>query len=155
MQLQQVNIRKSSEGFPGTVSLRVLAMLCADLSQSQQTLMQGQRRHTIWGNTKNLKNGYLISLYNNVPFIFECSQWREKASQKYQTKNSQNGPNVFLLSSSDRLAQYCVNLSVFERMLGSVILQPILPVQLIHESMVHICCLVRPDFSSCVIANLS
>ena len=38
-------------------------------------------------------------------FVFECfhdqqdSQWCEKASQKYQTKNSQNWPNVFLSSS--------------------------------------------------------
>ena len=28
------------------------------------------------------------------------SQWREKGSQRYQTKNSQNGPNLFLPSSS-------------------------------------------------------
>jgi len=51
----------------------------------------------------------------NVPFIFECfhdqqdSQWCMKALQRYQTNNSQNGPNVFL--SSDGLARYCVNLS--------------------------------------------
>ena len=44
--------------------------------------------------------------------------------------------------------------SVFEQMLGSVILQPILPVLLIPESMVHIYCLVRTDFCSCVMANL-
>ena len=50
-------------------------------------------------------SSWVVSLYNNVPFILECfhdqqdSQWREKASQKYQTKNSQNGPNVFLSSS--------------------------------------------------------
>ena len=44
--------------------------------------------------------------------------------------------------------------SVFERMLGSAILQPILPVYLILGSMVHISCLVRTDFCSCVMANL-
>jgi len=70
---------------------------------------------------QNLKNGKLISLYNNVPFIVECfhdqqvSQWCKKASRKYQTRSSQNGRNVFLsfflLSSSDGLAHYCVNLS--------------------------------------------
>ena len=49
--------------------------------------------------SQNLKNGQLISLYNNVPFIFECfhdqqySQLCKKASQKYHTKNPQNGPN--------------------------------------------------------------
>ena len=56
--------------------------------------------------SQNIKYGKLISLYNNVPFIFECfheqqdSQWHEKASQRYQTKNSQNGPNFFILLSS-------------------------------------------------------
>ena len=46
--------------------------------------------------------------------------------------------------------------SVFERMLGSVILQLILPVYLVPESIVYnsICCLVRTDFG-CVMANLS
>jgi len=53
---------------------------------------------------KSLKNGKLISLYNNVPFIFKCfndqqhSQQREKTSRRYQTRNLQNGPNVFLSS---------------------------------------------------------
>jgi len=72
--------------------------------------------------SQNLKNGKLISLYNNVPFIVKCfndqqvSQWREKASRRYQTRSSQNRRNVFLsffllLSSSDGLAHYCVNLS--------------------------------------------
>ena len=71
--------------------------------------------------SQNLINGKLISLYNNAPFIFKCyndqqySQRREKTSRKYQTRNTQNGPNVFLSSffllSSDGLAQYCVNLS--------------------------------------------
>ena len=62
--------------------------------------------------SQNLKNGKLISLYNNVPFIVECfhdqqvSQWRKKASRKYQTRSSRNGRNVFL-SSSDGLAHYC------------------------------------------------
>ena len=52
----------------------------------------------------NLKNGELISLYDNVLFIFECfhdqqdSQWREKASRKYPTQQQQNGQIVFLLS---------------------------------------------------------
>ena len=57
---------------------------------------------TIQKNSQNLKNGKLISLYNNVPFTVECfhdqqvSQWREKASRRYQTRSSQNGRNVFL-----------------------------------------------------------
>ena len=62
---------------------------------------------TQYDNTKkfqSLKNGELIiiSLYN-IPFIFECfhdqqdSQWHEKASRRYQTKNLQNGQNVFFL----------------------------------------------------------
>ena len=39
-----------------------------------------------------------------MPFISECfhgkkdSQWLEKVSWRYQTRNSQNGPNVFLSS---------------------------------------------------------
>ena len=55
--------------------------------------------------SQNLKNGKLTSLYNNIPFIVQCfhdqqhSQWHKKASRKYQTRNSQNGPNVSLLSS--------------------------------------------------------
>jgi len=74
--------------------------------------------------SQNLKNSKLISLDNNVPFNFKCfhdqqdSQWCEKASQRYQTNNLQNGPNVFLLLSSfffllssDGLAQYCMILS--------------------------------------------
>jgi len=58
----------------------------------------------------------LISLYDNVLFVFECfhdqqdSQWHEKASRKHPTKQQQNGQIVFLLSS-DSLAQCCVNLS--------------------------------------------
>ena len=44
---------------------------------------------------------------------------------------------------------------VFEWMLGSVILQPILLGELMPKSMVHICCLVKTDFSNCVMANLS
>ena len=62
-------------------------------------------------NSQNLKNGKLISLYNNVPFIFECfhdeqhTQWRQKALRKYRTRKSPDGQNVFLLSSSDRLVQ--------------------------------------------------
>ena len=52
----------------------------------------------------NLKSGELISLYDNILFIFECfhdqqdSQWREKASRKYPTKQQQNGQIVFLSS---------------------------------------------------------
>jgi len=51
---------------------------------------------------KNLKIGKLISLCNNIPFIFECfhnqqdCQWHEKELRRHQTKNSQNGPNIFL-----------------------------------------------------------
>ena len=43
-----------------------------------------------------------VTLYNNVPFIFECfhdqkyAQWCEKAFQKYQTRKSPNGQNVLL-----------------------------------------------------------
>ena len=72
----------------------------------------------------NLRNGTLISLYNNIPVIFECfhgqqdSQRREKPSRKYQTRHSQNGQIVLLSSSSsfssssssDNLAQHCLNL---------------------------------------------
>ena len=68
---------------------------------------------------QNLINGKLISLYNNVPFIFECfhdeqhTQWRQKALRKYRTRKSPDGQNVFLSSSSssDRLVQTCVTLS--------------------------------------------
>ena len=70
----------------------------------------------------NLKNSELISLYDSIQFILECfhdqedSQWHKKALRKYPTKQQQNGQIVFLSSSffflsSDRLAQYCVNLS--------------------------------------------
>ena len=82
------------------------------------------RTRNIWQYIKispNLKNGELISLYDNVLSIFECfhdqqdSQWPEKASRKYPTKQRQNGQIVFLSSSfflsSDGLAQHCVNLS--------------------------------------------
>ena len=54
----------------------------------------------------NLRNGTLISLYNHIPFIFECfhdqqdSSRREKPAQKYHTRYSQNGQIVFLSSSS-------------------------------------------------------
>ena len=70
--------------------------------------MQGQRKHAIQGNTKisqHIKSGKLIKLYNNVPFISECfydqkdSQQHQKVSRRHQTRNSQNGPNVFLSSS--------------------------------------------------------
>ena len=70
----------------------------------------------------NLRNGTLISLYNHIPFIFECfhdqqdSSHREKPSRKYHTRHSQNGQIVFLsffffFLSSDNLAQRCLNLS--------------------------------------------
>ena len=48
----------------------------------------------------------LISLYNNVPFIFEClhdeqhTYCNEKASQKYWTRKSPDSQNIFLSSSS-------------------------------------------------------
>ena len=54
----------------------------------------------------NLRNGTLISLYNHIPFIFECfhdqqdSSRREKPARKYHTRYSQNGQIVFLSSSS-------------------------------------------------------
>ena len=68
----------------------------------------------------NPRNGTLISLYNHIPFIFECfhdqqdSSHRENPSRKYHTRHSQNGQIVFLSSSSsssDNLAQRCLNLS--------------------------------------------
>ena len=52
--------------------------------------------------SQNLRNGTLISLYNHIPFIFECfhdhqdSSHREKPSRKYLTRHSQNGQIVFL-----------------------------------------------------------
>ena len=67
------------------------------------------RTRSIWQYIKispNLKNGELISFYDNILFIFECfhdqqdSQWREKASQKYPTKQQQKRPNCFSSSSS-------------------------------------------------------
>lgn len=59
------------------------------------------------------------NIYNNIPVIciFECfhvqhySQHLEKPSLKYQTHNLQNGQIFFLLISSDKLAQHCLNLS--------------------------------------------
>ena len=97
--------------------------ICRDSVDTQYTAVQKI--------SQNLKNSKLISFDNNVPFNFKCfhdqqdSQWREKASQRYQTNNLQNGPNVFLLLSSfffllssfffllssDGLAQYCMILS--------------------------------------------
>ena len=48
------------------------------------------------------KNGNLISLYNNIPFIFKClhddqqTHWWKKASQKYWTRQSPDSQNVFI-----------------------------------------------------------
>ena len=53
----------------------------------------------------NLRNGTLISLYNHIPFIFECfhdqqdSSRREKPSRKYCTRYSQNRQIIVFLSS--------------------------------------------------------
>ena len=66
---------------------------------------------------KSLQNGKLISLDYNVPFIFGCfhdqkdSQWHKKHCESTEPGNSQNRQNDFLSSSSDKLAQCCVNLS--------------------------------------------
>ena len=68
-----------------------------------------------------LRDFFCISIYYTLLFIFECfhdkqhTQWRYKASQKYQTRKSPEGQNIFLSSSSssssDRLVQICVTLS--------------------------------------------
>jgi len=56
----------------------------------------------MYANTlKSLQISELINLYGNIPFIFECfhnqqdSQWPEKASWKYPTKQQWNGPICF------------------------------------------------------------
>ena len=82
-------------------------MLTGHIIESVDSNVGIARTRNIWQYKKisqNLKNGELISLYDNIVFIFECfhdwqdSQWHEKASRRYQTRNSQNGPNVFLSS---------------------------------------------------------
>ena len=64
------------------------------------------------------KNGKLLILYNNVPFIFWCfhdeqhAQWHKKALQKYRTRKSPDDQNVFHSSSfSDGIVQHCVTVS--------------------------------------------
>ena len=95
--------------------IELVDCICRDSTDMQYTIMQI---------SQNVKNGKLISLYSNIPFIFECfhdeqhTHWREKASQKYQPRKSP--VNDFLSSSSlssssssssDRLVQTCVTLS--------------------------------------------
>jgi len=72
-------------------------------------------------NLKISKTASHTSLYNNVPFIFECfhdqqdSQWRKKASQSTKPRTHKTGQMFFFLLSfflsSDGVAQYCMNLS--------------------------------------------
>ena len=72
--------------------------VCRDTTYTQYMLIQKI--------SPNLRNGTLISLYNNIPFIFECfhdqqdSSHREKPSRKYHTRYSQNEQIVFLSFSS-------------------------------------------------------
>ena len=93
-----------------------------DIIESVDSNVGIARTRNIWQYIKispNLKNGELISLYDNILFIFECfhdqqdSQWRKKASRKYSTKQQQKlfFFFFFFFLSSDGLAQYCVNLS--------------------------------------------
>jgi len=75
----------------------------------------------IWQYTKispNLKNGELISLYDNILFIFECFNDQQdsmvrKSITKVPNQTAAKQPNCssLLLLSWDGLAQYCVNLS--------------------------------------------
>ena len=70
--------------------------ICRDTTYTQYMPIQK--------NSPNLRNGTLISLYNHIPFIFECfhdqqdSSRRENPSRKYHTRYSQNGQIVFLSS---------------------------------------------------------
>ena len=76
----------------GACVIESVGSICRDSADTQYMAIQKSQKRLA------------CSLYNNVPFIFECfhgqqdSQWCEKASQRYQTNNSQNGPNVFLSS---------------------------------------------------------
>ena len=72
--------------------------VCRDTTYTQYMLIQKNQ-------SPNLRNSTLISLYNHIPFIFECfhdqqnSSRREKPSRKYHTRYAQNGQIVFLSSS--------------------------------------------------------
>jgi len=76
---------------------------------------------TIQKKSQNLKNGRLISLYNNVPFIFECFHDEQhpvvlKGIAKLLNQKVTRWPKCFsffflLSSSSDGLVQVCVTLS--------------------------------------------
>jgi len=106
------------------IGIELKSLGCAGI-ESVDSNVGIARTRNIWQYIKispNLNNGELILLYDNILFIFECfndqqdSQWHERALRKYPTKQQQNGQIVFLLLlllllSSDRLAQYCVNLS--------------------------------------------
>ena len=85
----------------------------------------------------NLRNGTLISLYNNIPVIFECFHGQQDARLPASRKTIAKVPNqalakrancfllsFFLSSSSDNLAQRCLksvtmvfarNSSIFNR----------------------------------------
>ena len=88
--------------------------ICRDSVDIQYKIIQKK--------SQNLKNGKLIGLYNNVPFIFKCShdeqhaQWCEKASRSTESESCQMA-NMFLSfffsssSSSDGLVQNCMTLS--------------------------------------------
>jgi len=109
---------------PMTLNFQELHVVSDTIIESVDSNVGIARTRNIWQYIKispYLKNSELIGLYDNILFIFEYfhdqqdSQWREKTSQKYPTKQQQNGQIVFLLLlsfflPSDGLAQYCVNL---------------------------------------------
>ena len=71
--------------------------------------------HNIWYYKKNWTTEKLKSLYNSLPFIFECfhdeqhTQWREKHRENTKPESHQTSKMLFFLSSSssssDRLVQ--------------------------------------------------
>ena len=72
-------------------------------------------RHAIYDSTK--KNGRLVNLYDNIPFIFkyfltyDTPSSTEKYCENTEPKSCQTAKYVFFTSSSDGLAQICVTLS--------------------------------------------
>ena len=95
-----------SVGAPNVIQWRNHNSILLAIIESVDSNVGIARTRNIWPYIKispNLKNGELISLYDNILFIFECfhdqpdSQWHEKASWKYPTKQQQNGQIVFLL----------------------------------------------------------
>ena len=91
------------------------------VSQSRQTLYVGiARTHNIWQykkNSKNLKNGQLISLYSNIHSslsVFMTNKTPSGARKHHESTKPgtrKRGKMFFFLLSLDGLAQYCVNLS--------------------------------------------